>query len=308
MTTLNAIRNAYEAGAVCKQDFIEAIHARHALLFEYSSFFADTDVEALQVTPDGIFVRSRSQQIDLLLDPQDQHLVPYTLMNFRHYECAETAFLKAITQPDWTVLDIGANCGWYALALARHCPSARIHAFEPIPHTHRILQRNIQRNGLSNITVHQLALSNVEAMLEFFHTPACSGATSLTIAGQPTAEANLERIPARSVTLDSFCTQHGLKPQLIKCDVEGAELMVIQGAEHTIAESRPVILIELLRKWALKFGYHPNDVIAILDRLGYRAFRFTGGGLVRMPSMDDETRETNFIFLHIEQHRQLLPQ
>lgn len=128
MNMLNSIRTAYEAGDTAKQDYIEAIHARHASLFDYPEFIAGTDVESLRILPEGIFVRSRSQQIELFLDPQDQHLVPCTLMNFRAYETIETEFLKAITQENGVILDIGANCGWYALALARHCPS---HRFTP---------------------------------------------------------------------------------------------------------------------------------------------------------------------------------
>lgn len=306
MNTLTQIRGAYEAGKTSKQDYIEAIHARHASLFDYPEFIAGTDVEALSIHADGVFVRSRSQQIDLLLDPRDQHLVPCTLMNFRSYEMAETEFLKAVTQEDGVILDIGANCGWYALALAKHCPAVQIHAFEPIAHTHEILQRNIRHNGFSNIETHRLAFSNQEATLEFLYTANCSGATSLVLAGQPDSLENLEKISCPATTLDLFCARNALAPQIIKCDVEGAELMVIQGGEETIAAHKPVILIELLRKWARQFDYHPNDVVTLLGRHGYQAYTLGNEGLTPCPGIDEETQETNFIFLHGQQHRHIL--
>ncbi|WP_192981793.1 FkbM family methyltransferase [Pseudomonas sp. EggHat1] len=305
MNTLTQLRDAHEAGKTRKQDYIEAIHARHSSLFEYSAFIAETDVEAVRIQHDGIYVRSRSQQIELVLDPQDQHLVPYTLMNFRSYETTETEFLKSVIQPNGTFLDIGANCGWYSLALARHCSSVQVHAFEPIPHTHEILSRNILHNGLSNIETHRLAFSNQEGPLEFLHTPLCSGATSLAVAGQPGDQETLERIPCLGTTLDLFCTRHGLAPQIIKCDVEGAELMVMQGGEATIANHKPVILIELLRKWARQFDYHPNDVVQLLGRYGYRAYTLGAAGLKPCPVINEDTPETNFIFLHVEQHRHI---
>lgn len=305
MNTLTEIRDAYEAGETRKQDYIEAIHARHACLFDYPEFIAGTDVEALSIQSGGVFVRSRSQQIELLMDPRDQHLVPCTLMNFRSYEIAETEFLKAVTQESGVILDIGANCGWYALALAKHCPSVQIHAFEPIPHTHEILQRNIQHNGLSNIEAHRLAFSNQEASLEFLYTANCSGATSLALVGQPESLENLEKISCPGTTLDLFCVRNGLAPQIIKCDVEGAELMVIQGGEETIAIHKPVILIELLRKWARQFDYHPNDVVTLLGRLGYQAYTLGNEGLTPCPGIGEETHETNFIFLHEQQHRHI---
>ncbi len=306
MNMLTQIRAAYEAGEATKQDYIEAIHSLHTSLFAYPDFIEGTDVEALLIQPDGVFVRSRSQQIELLLDPKDQHLVPCTLMNFRAYEPAETEFLKAITEPNGVILDIGANCGWYSLALAKHCPSAQVHAFEPIPHTHEILERNIRHNRLGNIAAHRLAFSNQEAILEFLYTPNCSGATSLARVGQPGSEDSLEKIFCATTTLDAFCLQHGLAPQIIKCDVEGAELMVIQGAEETIATHRPVILIELLRKWAKQFNYHPNDIIERLGEHGYQAFTVGPMGLNAFLSIDENTVETNFIFLHAQQHSHIL--
>lgn len=298
MSTLDRLRNAYESGTSAKQDYIEAIHAQHAALFDYPAFLAGTDVECVRLLPEGVFVRSRSQQIELLLDPKDQHLVPCTLMNFRAYETLETEFLKAVTGDHAVVLDIGANCGWYALALAQHRPTAVIHAFEPIAHTHDILTRNIQHNGLFNITPHQLAFSNQETTLEFLYTPDCSGATSQVVAGQPGDQASLQKLACQATTLDLFCARNGLAPQVIKCDVEGAELMVIQGGERVLAEHKPVILIELLRKWAKQFDYHPNDVVQRLVALGYQAYTLSERGLHPCPGIDEQTPETNFVFVH----------
>lgn len=306
MNTLTQLRDAHEAGEIRKQDYIEAIHARHEGLFDYPGLLQGTDVEALRIQADGIYVRSRSQQVELVLDPQDQHLVPYTLMNFRAYETAETEFLKSVLPEDGTFLDIGANCGWYALALARHRPLAQVHAFEPIPHTHELLQRNIRHNGLGNVEAHRLAFSHREGPLEFLHTPRCSGATSLAVAGQPCGAESLERIPCPGTTLDLFCERNGLAPQVIKCDVEGAELMVMQGAETVLARHQPVILIELLRKWARQFDYHPNDVLQLLGRHGYGAYTLHQDGVRPCALIDETTAQTNFIFLHGERHRSII--
>lgn len=307
MNELERLRHARETGVLAKQDYIEAIHARHTPLLDYPAFIAGTDVESLRILPEGIFVRSRSQQIELWLDPHDQHLVPYTLMNFRAYETAETEFLKSIVRDDWTIIDIGANCGWYSLALARRFPGATIHACEPIPATYAVLERNIAHNSLDNVIAHRLGFSERESTLEFLHTPHCSGATSLLHAGQPVADAAaLERITCPCTTLDLFCECHGIAPQLVKCDVEGAELLVVRGGERTLATHRPAILIELLRKWAEKFGYHPNEVLDRLLALGYRAFTIDEAGLHPCPGIDEDTVETNFVFLHRERHRDLI--
>lgn len=304
MNTLLQIRSAYEHGEIRKQEYIEIVHNLHSHLFDYPEFLTDTDVESIQIYPDGVFLRSRSQQIALYLDPKDQHLVPYTLMNFRAYENSETEFLKSLAQPGSVILDIGANCGWYSLALARYCPTARIHAFEPVQYTHSILLRNIQHNRFINIEAHKLALSNAEGTLDFLYTPHCSGATSIVKAGQPATLDQLEKISCAGTTLDIFCTHHNLAPNIIKCDVEGAELMVLQGGEKILTTHKPAILIELLRKWSQKLGYHPNDVITLLTGYGYQAYTLGLQGLQPCPAIDENTVETNFVFLHLDHHGQ----
>ncbi|MGB3392863.1 MAG: FkbM family methyltransferase [Stenotrophomonas sp.] len=302
MNKLVQLRQTHEDGQSGKQDYIEAAHAWHAHLFAYPAFLESTDVEALCIRPEGVFVRSRSQRIELLLDPEDRHLVPFTLMNFREYETAETEFLKSLMHANSTVLDIGANCGWHSLAMSRHCPTARIHAFEPIPYTHDILLRNIQHNDCLNIEAHQTALSNQDGPLEFLYTPRCSGATSMAEAGQPVPPEQLEKITCSGTTLDNFCAKHGLTPDIIKCDVEGAELMVIQGGLSILETHRPVILVELLRKWSRRFGYHPNDVLMLLAGYGYQAHTLSASGLERCHGIDEKTVETNFVFLHQQKH------
>lgn len=307
MNPLLKLRTELENGDLSKQEYIESVHRHHLRLFNYPSFIADTDVESLRVTPEGIFVRSRSQSIELLLVPNDQHLIPYTLMNFRSYEKDETNYLKKIANNNWTVIDIGANCGWHSLSLAKAYPGMTLHACEPISHTYDILQRNIRHNGLNNIHAHLLGFSNKDENIKFLYTPSCSGATSITHAGQPVNNAEaLQSIICPCTTLDKFCEKYEIIPQLIKCDVEGAELLVMQGSFRVLDEFKPVVLIELLRKWAAKFGYHPNDVFKLMTDLGYQGFTIDMNGLTPCDQVDDKTEETNFIFLHSIQHVEII--
>ena len=83
----------------------------------------------------------------------------------------------------------------------------------------------------------------------------------------------------------------------MKCDVEGAELMVVKGAREMLKRDRPIILFELLRKWSRAFGYHPNEVFAELLPLGYQAFAIGKGEVRSIAEIDELTLETNFLFL-----------
>lgn len=84
--------------------------------------------------------------------------------------------------------------------------------------------------------------------------------------------------------------------------------MVVQGGEK-ILETTPIILMELLRKWSRAFGYHPNDVFALLERYGYRAWVFVEGGrLQACPQVTEETVQTNYIFMHPQKHAETIAQ
>ncbi|WP_342228107.1 FkbM family methyltransferase [Rickettsiella endosymbiont of Rhagonycha lignosa] len=63
-----------------------------------------------------------------------------------------------------------------------------------------------------------------------------------------------------------FSEQKMTKLDFIKCDVEGAELTIYTGGINVIREHKAIIFTEMLRKWSVKFNYHPNDIIALLFR------------------------------------------
>jgi len=73
-------------------------------------------------------------------------------------------------------------------------------------------------------------------------------------------------------TLDDFINKKKIKIDFIKCDVEGAELFVFLGAKKVLLEHKPIIFCEMLRKWCKKFKYHPNEIILLFYKLGYKCF------------------------------------
>lgn len=97
------------------------------------------------------------------------------------------------------------------------------------------------------------------------------------------------------------------KVDFIKCDVEGTELFVYEGGKKTIEKYRPIIMSEMLRKWAHKFNYHPNDIINLLTELGYQCFVINeNSNLKKFDKVLEETVETNYYFLHKEKHAYII--
>ncbi|MFO0123965.1 MAG: FkbM family methyltransferase, partial [Inhella sp.] len=110
------------------------------------------------------------------------------------------------------------------------------------------------------------------------------------------------RVVGLTLTLDDWARNTGAAPDYIKVDVEGAELLVLQGGQATLAQHRPKVFAELLRKWSAPFGYHPNDVLTLMAGLGYGCWAVGPHGNRRLLEVTDDTSETNYAFLHHEAH------
>jgi hypothetical protein len=87
-----------------------------------------------------------------------------------------------------------------------------------------------------------------------------------------------ETVRVRAITIDGFRRQHPHgRIRLMKCDVEGAELLVLRGAAATIDASRPLVFCELYDAYCGRFGYSAGDVFAFFASRSYRTLQFEAG-------------------------------
>ena len=108
------------------------------------------------------------------------------------------------------------------------------------------------------------ALGNTETSADFF-IPEFTGSVAASRRRLFSEDKNTT-VKCRVMKLNTFVLEKKLSAvNLIKCDVEGDELSVLQGGEETIRRFLPVIMLEMLRKWARAYSYHPNDIIAFLS-------------------------------------------
>ncbi len=161
--------------------------------------------------------------------------------------------------------DVGAHFGFFAMIAARSVgPSGVIVAFEPNPKNRTILEANLSRNRLSQVTFLDLAVWSSSGQVTFELAPAASDGTQGHICDA--ADASGSRILVPSVTLDDLVFSQGYRaPDLIKMDVEGAEWDALQGASRLLAELRPKLLCEI---------HHPDQMGQIrnyLEQFGYAA-------------------------------------
>jgi FkbM family methyltransferase len=296
---LKELRERLLGGEIGKSGYIEQMYLCHRLLFEYADYLPGTGISAIEIKDGEIIMTARESGMKLFCPPNDERTAPIETLNFLQYEPKADAMICRLLEPGYHVFDIGANIGWYSLRLAKACPDIKVFAFEPIEKTYRFLRRNIELNRLDNIEIFNFGFWKSEDALLFHFYPQLTGAASIA---DILEQDGLVTVSCPVKKLDDFCREKDLTVDFIKCDVEGAELFVYQGGLETIKRQRPIIFSEMLRKWAAKFNYHPNDIIALLRPAGYQCFMSQGGGLAEFETMDDETLETNFFFLHREKH------
>lgn len=170
--------------------------------------------------------------------------------------------MNAHIRPGHTVLDLGANVGFYSLLLAHLVgPGGRVHAFEPDPQSSRWLLENIRRNRLEQITPWSVALGSTDGVVDLHLDLVASRGTSVRegwdLGFDPFRRQRMRVPSARLDNLDVGLVD------FVKMDVEGAELELLRGAETVLSQSRPTLLIEVIDRDQLQ------EVVSFLEGFDY---------------------------------------
>lgn len=169
-------------------------------------------------------------------------------------EPGQLARAAALARPQAVCFDIGANVGFYTLLFATR--ARQVYAFEPLPRNLRFLIRMTERNRLANACVVPCAMG-AEPGIAFFAPGDNPAVGALDERGD---------LPVHVTTVDIFCQQTGAAPDIMKIDVEGAEMDVLRGAAHTIEARHPDILLSVHSN-ALR-----RECLEWLRQAGYRNF------------------------------------
>jgi FkbM family methyltransferase len=195
----------------------------------------------------------------------------------------EFVFLNHYLQPGMTFFDVGANEGIYTVfAASRVGESGSVRAFEPSPREFERLKANLDLNGLNrtNIGLYPVALAD------------CNGYVDLTVAeakhaGQNTlgvfanagiAATSKQSVPVRRLD-DLLAEDPPLRIDVVKLDVEGAELRTLEGAAGTLRKYRPVVLLEVSAASLRPQGASRQGLLAFLRSLEYTFYKFGETGL-----------------------------
>ena len=190
--------------------------------------------------------------------------------------------LKRQLPVDGVFIDIGANIGTFTLVAARRALLGHVHAFEPSAHHFARLARNVELNHFENVVLNQKGLYDQpgEAIL-FLPSQAGemnnSGAASLYTCGTGETEQVSEAVSL--VRLDDYIRDRSIeRVDIIKIDIEGAEIKALEGARETIMRFRPLVFMELDLDNLARADRSADEVLELWKSLDYEVFiiRVTG--------------------------------
>lgn len=174
--------------------------------------------------------------------------------------------MRRVLQRDSCFVDVGAHKGDILRQAITLAPEGKHWAFEPLPHLFKGVKQEFPAANVFNV-----ALSDSPGVIEFNHIldmPARSGMSRTPM----DAGHEVKKISVETETLDSLVSG---RVDMIKVDVEGAELLVFRGARETISRNKPVIVFEHGLGGADSYGHTPEQVFDLLSDCGLNLFTMT---------------------------------
>ncbi|MFD9896915.1 FkbM family methyltransferase [Mesorhizobium sp. NPDC059025] len=181
----------------------------------------------------------------LYVDTRDRGFGSHILLD-GFWEIWLTLFCLRNVKPGMTIVDVGANFGYYSVLLAELAgPSGKLIAVEPNPHAADFLRRSVDLNGLLHRTrLERIALGNVQQGRAALYVPLSEPKNALVVPASFVAQPELGAvIDVPVTTLDQLCAADA-RIDFIKIDAEGAEEAIFTGMKNCISKHQPLVVIE----------------------------------------------------------------
>ncbi len=191
----------------------------------------------------------------------------------RDFEPGASSVVRKLLSAGDTVVDIGANFGWYTTLFGTLVgKKGQVYAFEPVPKIFEQLSENISLNNLNECCIaNRMALGDEQKTVKlnvFRDLPASHSSIS------DLGRTDFESFSAVMDLLDNFLARYSIgSVSFLKCDVEGAELMALKGATNLLnSPEAPLIMFECNKETSAAFGYTPDDIFTLCKNAGYTCF------------------------------------
>ena len=214
-----------------------------------------------------------------------KHFLHSVVWTKRHltgqYDVGEIAIVARFLGPDEICLDIGAHAGSWTRPLSKLVERGHVYAFEALPYYAKVLKFTVTLLRLKNVTVFNYAvIDHNNPVTLIWRDNNGKSLTGLThVAGL--LEDTKDAITVNSATVDAFIASQNIKSPVafVKCDVEGAELMVVRGAVNMIKKFRPIFYLEVESHICRRYGYKAENLFDFFGLQKYDAYTISGSDL-----------------------------
>lgn len=224
-------------------------------------------------------------------------------------ESEETALVQKILSQlpnDFTLLDIGANTGYYGIMSAYKFTSSKTYGFEPIPAHVNSIKESAYLNRLSNIDINECALGETAGNVDIY--TAGSGTTLIkefTTNTEKKLNISIKRLD------DVVAEKRITNISFIKIDVEGFEFSVLKGAQNSIQTHMPVLFVEICHTKDGRDGLYKNEnfseTIRLIESWGYESRILEHDSLKKFDLDNPPAKGVwMFLFTHKDNHKNIV--
>lgn len=178
-------------------------------------------------------------------------------------------------QDDTILFDIGAHIGLVALPAATTATSGSVHAFEPSEINNRYLELHKSLNSATNLNIVNTLVGETSAEYEFFEDSTDVNAMG-SIVGDIYENKNFKKVMKSAISIDDYVAKTQAHPNMIKIDVEGAELDVLKGARKTLQDHKPILILSLHPSILNAANVSVDEVLSLVRNHGYSLFEHDG--------------------------------
>jgi len=188
------------------------------------------------------------------------------------HDLGDIRYLWRILRPGMVFLDIGAHHGLYSLVAAKRLGAdSTVVAFEPSQNEFRRLRLHLRLNGMRSVRAEPVALGATSSNQKFFQI--ISGDNTRGGLRPPASSDRVLETLVETACLDDYLRRRAVnRVDLVKLDVEGAELEVLQGASIVLAKFRPIFIFEVLDATTQVWGYSAREIVLMFQKFDFQIF------------------------------------
>lgn len=169
-----------------------------------------------------------------------------------------------------TIIDVGAHIGLFSLCAAKNShQKSKIYAFEPAKQNYKFLDNHIKQNNFENkISAYKLLLGNDTKINKLYTEKDVSGKNSILNYNKHFKF--FEEV--QQTTLDIFCKNNNISPEIIKLDAEGAEIDILKGSVDVLRLNHPIIFLSVHPKILIQKNQTTDELYNLLKNFNYKIF------------------------------------